>query len=49
MPLAIGKLISTTPAAQSHDGLRQVIFGVMFAILISPDSVLVLCFGLIRS
>jgi hypothetical protein len=44
----IGKLISTTPVL-SHGGLRPFVFGVMFAILVSPDSVLVLCFGLTGS
>ncbi len=49
MPLPIGKLISTAPAPLSHGGLRQIIFGMIFAILISTDSVLVLCFGLTGS
>jgi O-antigen ligase/polysaccharide polymerase Wzy-like membrane protein len=49
MPLPIGKPISTTPVLPSYGGLRPVIFGVMFAILLSPDSVLVLCFGLTGS
>jgi O-Antigen ligase len=44
----IGKLISTTPVL-SHGGPRPFVFGVMFAILVSPDSVLVLCFGLTGS
>src|SRR5258708_33342600 len=49
MPLRIGKLSSTGPAPLSHGDLGQVIFGVIFAILISADSVLVLCFGLTGS
>jgi hypothetical protein len=49
MPLPIDKLISTTPALLSYGGLRPVIFGVMFAILLSPHSVLVLCFGVTGS
>jgi hypothetical protein len=49
MPLLIGKLIWTTQATQSHAGLRQAIFGVIFAILVSPGSVLVLYFGLTGS
>jgi O-Antigen ligase len=49
MPLPIGKPISTTPVLLSQGGLRQAIFGVMFAVLLSPDSVLVLCFGLAGS
>ncbi len=49
MPLRIGKLISTAPAPLSHGGLKQSIFGVAFAILVAPVSVLVLCFGVTGS
>jgi hypothetical protein len=46
MSLPTGKLISMAPASLPNDGLRQAIFGVTFAILVAPNSVLVLCFGL---
>jgi len=46
MSLPTGKLISTAPAGLTNSGLRQAIFGVTFAILVAPNSVLILCFGL---
>jgi hypothetical protein len=54
MPFAIGNPFSTVPAGPSHGFLRkavvrQTIFGAAFAILVSPDSFLVLCFGLTGS
>ena len=49
MPVPVVKVISTAPAPLSHGGLGQVVFGVIFAILVSTHSVLVLCFGLTGS
>jgi O-Antigen ligase len=45
MSLPTGKLVSMA----TNGGLRQVIFGVTFAILLAPNSILVLCFGLTGS
>src|SRR5882762_2517949 len=45
MSLPTGNLVSMA----TNGGLRQVIFGVTFAILLAPNSVLVLCFGLTGS
>jgi hypothetical protein len=45
MSLPTGNLVSMA----TNGGLRQVIFGVTFAILLAPSSVLVLCFGLTGS
>jgi hypothetical protein len=44
-----GKPISMAPASLPNAGLRQAILGVTFAVLVAPNSVLVLCFGLTGS
>lgn len=49
MSLPTGKLISAAPSFASHRGLKGIVFGAMFAILLSPGSVLVLWFGLTGS
>jgi hypothetical protein len=49
MPLPIGKLIPMTPPILPHTGLRQVIFGIVLAFLVVPNSVLVLGYGLAGS
>lgn len=49
MSLPVGKLISGTPASLPRGGLRQVMFGATFAILVTPNSVLALGFGLAGS
>ena len=47
MPL--GKLSSTFSGVLSHEGLKPILFGVVLAILLAPQSVLLLCFGLTGS
>ena len=49
MSLPVGKPISTVPALQPNGGLRQVTFGVAFAILMAPNSALIMYFGLTGS
>ena len=49
MSLPVGKLISATPATQPNGGPGQIAFGVTFACLVAPNSVLVLFFGLTGS
>lgn len=46
MSLPVGKHISMAPAILPDGGLRQVVFGVTFALLVAPNSVLILCYGL---
>jgi hypothetical protein len=45
----LGKLSSTFSGVLSHDGLKPILFGVVLAILLAPQSVLLLCFGLTGS
>jgi hypothetical protein len=45
----LGKLSSTFSSVLSHDGLKPVLFGAVLAILLAPQSVLLLCFGLTGS
>ena len=40
-----GKLVPTAPARLTDGGLGQAAFGLTFAILVAPYSILVLCFG----
>lgn len=49
MSLPLGKPASAMRNVMSRDALRQVLFGVAFAILIAPNSVLVLGFGVAGS
>lgn len=49
MSLPLGKPASAMRNVMSRDALRQVMFGVAFAILIAPNSVLVLGFGVAGS
>ena len=46
MSLPTGKLISAAPAVRPNGGPGQVVFGIMFAFLVAPNSVLILFFGL---
>lgn len=46
MSLPMGKHISMAPTILPDGGLRQVMFGVTFAFLVAPNSVLILCYGL---
>jgi hypothetical protein len=45
----LGKLSSTFSGVLSHYGLKPVLFGVALAMLLAPQSVLLLCFGLTGS
>ena len=49
MSLPAGKLISAEPAIQPNGGPGPLAFGVMFACLVAPHSVLVLFYGLTGS
>lgn len=49
MSLPVGKLISAAPAIQPSGSLGKLAFGVMFACLVAPHSVLVLLYGLTGS
>ncbi|MDO8401212.1 MAG: hypothetical protein Q7T45_25725 [Bradyrhizobium sp.] len=49
MSLPLGKPASAMPNVMSSNVLRQVVFGAAFAILIAPNSVLVLGFGMTGS